>query len=367
MTAPPTGRRIDLRRAPLGDLRATDFRSSLRDYWADEAAIHDRFLAVWAGLDDAAWRLPGAAPSDAGGPEWSLLDHVGHVVDWLELATGYIADVQTGGAWPLDEDFYENGDFNLLNESRRGLFVEIPPAALRVQAVEAHARALAIARQLPGDTIRSDAAWGWIHQVFHGHEIDHLTVLEPWADALRARQIGNDPFGPDPQPRRADLAEGRSRFWADAAAVDATFSDLVAAAPDERWKDPVDGGWTLADHVGHVALWFEEGTRALTTHRPGEPWADLPPEGLDAFNDAQVLACRGAVPSELRARYAAARMGLRAAIEAMSDDDWLDPEGFSWAYEDLHGHIRAHMAMVGPWLARLDWPAPIDTGGETVR
>ena len=34
--------------------------------------------ASWAGLDDAAWRLPGAAPSDAGGPDWSLLDHVGH-------------------------------------------------------------------------------------------------------------------------------------------------------------------------------------------------------------------------------------------------------------------------------------------------
>jgi hypothetical protein len=29
----------------------------------------DRFEAVWAGLDDAAWQLPGAAPSDAGGPD----------------------------------------------------------------------------------------------------------------------------------------------------------------------------------------------------------------------------------------------------------------------------------------------------------
>jgi hypothetical protein len=49
---------------------------------------------------------------------------------------------------------------------------------------------------------------------------------------------------------------------------------------------------------------------------------------------------------------------LRGAILAMRDDEWLDPEGFSWAYEDLHGHVRAHHAMVGPWAARLHWPDP---------
>jgi hypothetical protein len=41
----------------------------------------------------------------------------------------------------------------------------------------------------------------------------------------------------------------------------------------------------------------------------------------------------------------------------MTDDEWLDPEGFSWAYEDLHGHVRAHHAMIGPWAARIAWPS----------
>jgi hypothetical protein len=26
-------------------------------------------------------------------------------------------------------------------------------------------------------------------------------------------------------------------------------------------------------------------------------------------------------------------------------------------YECLHGHVRAHLAMVGPWCARAAWPA----------
>jgi hypothetical protein len=349
-------RRVDLRRADLSTLRAIDFRSPERDYWADEAAIHDRFVAVWAGLDDAAWRLPGAAPSDAGGPDWSLLDHVGHVVDWWEHAAGYIADVIAGADWPTDDDYYVGGDFNAFNEARRERFSRVAPSDLRAQAVDAHARVLVVARRIALDTIRSDAAWGWVQQVLHGHALDHLTVLEPWADSLRERQMQNDPFGPDPQPLRASLAADRARFWTTEAAVLAQFSGLVTTIPDERWSEPTDGDWTIADHVAHLTSWFVEGTRALEGHRPGATWADLPPEGIDAFNDRQVRAARGTPPEELRARFDAGLERMRAATTALSDDDWLDPEGFSWAYEDLHGHVRAHLAMIGPWVARMDWP-----------
>ena len=97
MIPAPTTPGTDLRRAPLASVRAIDLRAAERDFWSDEAALWDRFEASWAGLDDAAWRLPGAAPSDAGGPDWSLAEHVGHVADWQELATDYVAvALQTG-------------------------------------------------------------------------------------------------------------------------------------------------------------------------------------------------------------------------------------------------------------------------------
>ena len=91
---------VDLRRAPLVAIQAIDLRAARRDFWADEAALWDRLIASWAGLDDAAWRLPGAAPSDAGGPDWSLLDHVGHLVDWYELAPGTPAGALRGVQQP---------------------------------------------------------------------------------------------------------------------------------------------------------------------------------------------------------------------------------------------------------------------------
>jgi len=357
VTATTTERLVDLRRDALGDLRAIDFRSPTRDYWADEAAVHDRFVAVWAGLDDAAWRLPGAAPSDAGGPDWSMLDHVGHVVDWWELATGYITDVVRGGPWPTDDDYYAGGDFDAFNEQRRPLFANVAAADLRRRGMAAHDRVVQVAGTLPLETIRSDAAWGWVQQVLHGHAVDHLTVLEPWADALRERQTGNDPFGPDPQPTRASLATGRERFWASADTILADFDRLMTTTPDEVWISPTGEPWTFADHVAHLAGWFEEGARALEAHQAGGAWADLPPEGLDAFNDRQVRAARGTPAADLRTAYAAGAARLGAAIQAMTDDEWLDPEGFSWAYEDLHGHVRAHHAMIGPWAARIGWPA----------
>jgi hypothetical protein len=37
---------VDLRRAPLTDLRGLDLRSPTRDLWADEAAIWDRLVAT---------------------------------------------------------------------------------------------------------------------------------------------------------------------------------------------------------------------------------------------------------------------------------------------------------------------------------
>ena len=357
MTGTATERLPDLRRAPLAALRAVDYRAADRDFWADEAALHDRLVAMWAGLDDAAWRLPGAAPSDAGGPDWSLLDHVGHLVDWWELATEFVGDVLKGGRWPTGQD-YEDGDWDAWNERRRDEFAGVAPADLRARGDLAHRRLLAVARQLPIETIRSHTAWGWMYFVLHGHALDHLNVLEPWADLLRRRQVENDPFGSDPQPTRRELASARARFQAEAATILPAFEVTMRSVPDEAWALPTGEPWSFGDHVAHLAGWFVEGAKALETHRSVGRWREMPPEGVDAFNDRQVRDARGTPPAELRERYVTGRDRLLAAVEAMTDEEWLDPQGFSWAYEDLHGHVRAHHAMIGPWAARIGWPAP---------
>jgi hypothetical protein len=143
------------------------------------------------------------------------------------------------------------------------------------------------------------------------------------------------------------------------------FMELMESTGDDLWRAPTDGDWTFADHVGHLAAWFVEGAKAVEAHRAGRAWADLPPEGVDAFNARQVLASVDSTPAELRQRFADGLARLRAATAAMTDAEWLDPEGFSWAYEDLHGHVRAHHAMVGPWVARSGWAPRADAAAAT--
>ncbi len=355
-TVTAAAHRLDLRRAPLADIQAIDFRVATRDFWADEAALWDRLRASWAGLDDAAWRLPGAAPSDAGGPDWSLLDHVGHILDWYELAAAYVEEALGTGRWPTDDE-YDGGDFDTFNERRRSLFVDLSPADLRTRLDAAHAALIAVGGPLPLAAIYSDAAWGWVYSVLHGHAIDHLRVLEPWAARLRARQGENDPFGPDPQPVASDLAAAKERFWADEASVLAQFDSIVRDLPLDAWTSAeVTPGWTVADHVGHIAAWFDVAAAALEEHRRSGTWREVPHEGIDAWNDTQVRAARGASVAELLRRYDTGHARLRAAVREMSDAEWLDPDGFSWAYEDLHGHVRTHLASIGPYAATIGWP-----------
>jgi hypothetical protein len=40
----------------------------------------------------------------------------------------------------------------------------------------------------------------------------------------------------------------------------------------------------------------------------------------------------------------------------MSADELRSPDGWSWAYDCLHGHVRKHLAMMGPWCATAGWP-----------
>ena len=190
---------------PLAAIRSRrPQRNPTRDLWADEAALWDRLIASWAGLDDAAWHVPGAAPSDAGGPDWSLAEHVGHIADWQELAQAYTARALETGEWPTDDD-YDGGDFDTFNERRREPWASLPRDAILARLEAARPRLLELAHALSAETIRADAGWGWVYMALHGHYLDHLAVIEPWTDELRrGRPDADARDGADTAPRAAD-------------------------------------------------------------------------------------------------------------------------------------------------------------------
>jgi hypothetical protein len=336
---------IDLRTAALAEVRTIHFRDPERDLWADEAALWDRLRMTLAGLDDAAWHVPGAAPSDAGGPDWSMAEHVGHIADWQELAIDYVGVFVATGRWPSDDD-YDGGDFDRYNERRRAPWTTMPAAAIEARLTAARPRLRRAVQALPIEQVRDHAAWGWIHMVLGGHYLDHLAALEPWAAQLRARQIDGDPFVEDPR------APDHAGFRAQDALVAAQFDALIRPIPFSVWTvEAVTPGWDLRDHVGHLADWHTEATAAIDVwHRQGI-WLADPDEGVDPWNERHVADARAAheTPAATLVRYDASRETLLAAVDTLSVEDLRSPDGWSWAYDCLHGHTRKHLAMLGPW------------------
>ena len=60
---------------------------------------------------------------------------------------------------------------------------------------------------------------------------------------------------------------------------------------------------------------------------------------------------RRETPAEVLDRYDTARAALLAAVSRLSVEELRSPDGWSWAYDCLHGHVRKHLAMLGPWCA----------------
>ncbi len=340
----------DLRRAPLSDLRSVHFRSGSRDPWTDEAAMYDRLLATWAGLDDAAWHLPGAAPSDAGGADWSLAEHVGHIAEWQEIATDYTAHAVATGVWPAEADF-EGGDFDRYNEGHRAPWTTMPRDDILGRLAASRQALLAEARRLTDDTIRADGPWGWLYMALHGHYLDHLGIVEAWSDALRGRQNDGDPFVEDPRP------VDHAGLLAQDALVMADFDRLVRPIPADRWDaEALTPRWTLRDHVAHLGDWAEEGTRAIDDFARRGHWPSDPDEGIDAWNERMVVRTRGSSKGATLARFDAFRADLLVAIATLSVEDLRSADGWAWTYDCLHGHVRKHLALIGPWCVAQAWP-----------
>lgn len=344
----------DLRRAPLADVRALRLRSGSRDLWADEAALYDRLQASWAGLDDAAWHVPGAAPSDAGGPDWSLAEHVGHLVMWQDVAAGYTATAVDTGRWPTDAD-YDDGDFDRYNERRRSPWTTMSRDDIVRRFASTRTALIAQARRLPDDEIRADASWGWVFMALHGHYLDHLGIVESWDDALRVRQNDGDPFVEDPR------AHDHAGLAAQDAAVMADFDRLIRPIPEDHWDaEAITPGWTLRDHVAHLGDWAEEGVRAMDVFARRGHWPSDPEGGIDAWNERMVVRTRGSSRAATLARFDALRTDLLAAIDTLSVADLRSADGWAWTYDCLHGHVRKHLALAGPWCVALSWPAESD-------
>ena len=104
-------------------------------------------------------------------------------------------------------------------------------------------------------------------------------------------------------------------------------------------------GWTLQDHVGHLADWAAEGVRAIEEfHATGCGWSD--PRKASTLERAQRGRLAWRDRAATLARYDDSRAALLDAAASLTVEELRSPDGWTWVYDCLHGHVRKHLAML---------------------
>lgn len=134
----------------------------------------------------------------------------------------------------------------------------------------------------------------------------------------------------------------------------------LSIADDGDMRKVVGGGWTLADHLVHIAAWERRYARVVSR----APRLEYP-SGWQAFNDAVYADWKDASPSRVRSEYQGAHDELLAAIGALPPEG--DPERPTLLggrdMGELVFHYRAHASTL---LEHAGLPTPPPWRGRVV-
>jgi hypothetical protein len=174
---------LDLRAASFGELEsARGWSAPERDFFVDEAVIWRRFVAFLDALRRDDWTAA-VAKSAAGGPDWTVVDHVAHIAAWEAFGLDSVVRALDGEPWPTIDAI---GDLDTFNESQRAQWAGRSPTDVRAWVAEARERLLPALRRVPADVLHTEVAFDWCFFLVHGHVIEHMAMLEPSMEQRRA-------------------------------------------------------------------------------------------------------------------------------------------------------------------------------------
>lgn len=129
---------------------------------------------------------------------------------------------------------------------------------------------------------------------------------------------------------------------------------------DEDLLGEVGGGWTLGEHLVHLAAWERRYARVVSG-APRLPY----PSNWQKFNDAVHARWQGVAPAEARAEYEGAYEEMVAAVSALAPEGDPDRPKLldGWDLSAAAGHYREHAKIL---LAHAGLPDPPAWRGRIV-
>jgi hypothetical protein len=130
------------------------------------------------------------------------------------------------------------------------------------------------------------------------------------------------------RPSKLQLMERIEGGWAE-------LDRLQAALDDAANPEPAGGGWSLKDHLAHIAVW-ELSLVALLTGDDREAAVGVPAHATDTDSINAIIheRLRGLTAAEVRALLRGTRAQLRDALAPLTDADLVRPYSHYQPHEE---------------------------------
>lgn len=230
-------------------LSKTELLARIQETW-------DSFMAYVSSLSDEQL----SQPTDPAG--WTVKDHITHLAAWEDGISGVMEGGSRRTRMGIDEKMWERWDYDEINGAIQQRYRHLSPAEVLKMLSDVHQRLVenihsaseeALRRSFRSyqpDTRRTDA----LIDAIIGNTINHFPEHQEWMATI-VRRAEFDAIDPD-TVTVDQLLDRIEIAWND---LNSFLSHLSA----EQLTAPTDaGGWTVKDHVIHLAVW-EEGIRAL--------------------------------------------------------------------------------------------------------
>ncbi len=202
-------------------------------------------------------------PTDAAG--WTALDHVIHIADWENGVLAMLNKGNRAAAMGVDDTTWAGQDFDKINDILQKKSKDKSMEQARTYVMGVHQQFVDKIGSLSDEDLqrpyqyyqpesdRTDPVINWIQMNTFEHYAEHM----PWIAAIVAKQVS-----------KATLLDQLQKGWDE-------INTFINGLSDEQKTKLTDAaGWTVKDHVMHMAAW-EDGFTALLDKKDRRTYMDI--------------------------------------------------------------------------------------------
>jgi hypothetical protein len=294
--------------------------------------------------------------TDPGG--WTIKDHIIHLAVWEDGMLAVLNGIPARDHLQIDAEVWKSG-LDAINAVIYQRHREMTLNTVIRTAMDTHARLVERIKLLSDDDLyrpynsyvisstNESPVMGWIEGTTFEHYAEHL----PWMRAI------------------AESGEGRVSKAQLLSLIETSWNELhtyLNTLTPDQIDGPTDAaGWTVKDHVMHLAMWedsinalFEGRSRAENSGVPQDVWDS---HDFDAINEIIRQHFVSLPYADVQQRFQTVHGKLMGKLAALSDDDLYRPYQhyipgdhrtdpvINWVSGDTFEHYAEHL----PWMRAI--------------